>query len=162
MGRLLLILVFCAGMALGQQSTGTLKGQVSDEFGGVIVGATVVAVNASGVEKTVTTNGEGNFVLNGLAPGKYTIRVTAIGFANYENAEVGVAGRSEQLNVTLKVTIEQQKVTVAVDSTGVSTEPENNLGATVIKGTDLESLPDDPDDLVAALQALAGPAVGPN
>jgi hypothetical protein len=163
MGRLLLILVFCAGVALGQQGTGTLKGQVSDEFGGVIVGATVVAVNSSGVEKTVTTNGEGNFVINGLAPGKYTIKMTAVGFANYENADVElVAGRSEQLNVTLKVTIEQQKVTVAVDSAGVSTEPENNLGATVIKGTDLESLPDDPDDLVAALQALAGPAVGPN
>src|SRR6266404_2858910 len=163
MGRLLLILVFCAGITLGQQGTGTLKGQVSDEFGGVIVGATVVAVNASGVEKTVTTNGEGNFVLSGLAPGKYAIRVRAIGFANYENADVrSTAGRSEQLNVTLKVTIEQQKVTVAVDSAGVSTEPENNLGATVIKGTDLESLPDDPDDLIAALQALAGPAVGPN
>ena len=75
MGRLLLILVFCAGVALGQQGTGSLKGQVSDEFGGVIVGATVVAVNANGVAKTVTTNGEGNFVLNGLAPGKYTIKV---------------------------------------------------------------------------------------
>src|SRR5258708_773607 len=163
MGRLLLILVFCAGGALGQQGAGTLKGQVSDEFGGVIVGATVVAVNATGVRKTVTTNGEGNFVLNGLAPGKYTIRVTAIGFANFENADVeSIAGRSQQLNVTLKVTIEQQKVTVAADSPGVSTEPENNLGATVIKGTDLDSLPDDPDDLVAALQALAGPAVGPN
>src|SRR5258706_9563797 len=163
MGRLLLILVFCAGITLGQQGTGTLKGQVSDEFGGVIVGATVVAVNASGVEKTVTTNGEGNFVLNGLAPGKYTIRVKAIGFANYENADVrSTAGRSEPLNVTLKVTIEQQKVTVAVDSAGVTTEPENNLGAPVIKGTDLESLPDDQDDLVAALQAQAGPAVVPN
>src|SRR5947207_3442968 len=163
MGRLLLILVFCAGVALGQQGAGTLKGQVSDEFGGVIVGATVVAVNDSGVAKTVTTNGEGNFVISGLAPGKYTIKVTAIGFANFENPDVeSIAGRSAQLNVTLKVTIEQQKVTVAADSPGVSTEPENNLGATVIKGTDLESLPDDPDDLVAALQALAGPAVGPN
>src|SRR5258708_36283585 len=81
MGRLFLILVFCAGVALGQQGTGSLKGQVSDEFGGVIVGATVVAVNAAGVEKTVKTNGEGNFVLNGLAPGKYTIKVTANGFA---------------------------------------------------------------------------------
>src|SRR5258708_19845457 len=127
MGRLLLILVFCAGVALGQQGTGTLKGQVSDEFGGVIVGATVVAVNATGVEKTVTTNGEGNFVLNGLAPGKYTIRVRAIGFANYENAVVeSIAGRSEQLNVTLKVTIEQQKFTLPVDTVARSTEPHNN------------------------------------
>ena len=163
MGRLLLILAFCAGVALGQQSTGTLKGQVSDEFGGVIVGATVVAVNPSGAEKTVTTNGEGNFVFNGLAPGKYTIRVTAIGFANFENADVeAIAGRTQQLPITLKVTIEQQKVTVAADTAGVNTEPENNVGATILKGADLESLPDDPDDLAAALQALAGPGAGPN
>ncbi|MDX6528580.1 MAG: hypothetical protein QOH41_870 [Blastocatellia bacterium] len=163
MGRLLLIVVCCAGVALGQLSTGSVKGQVSDEFGGVIVGANVVAVNAGGVEKTVTTNGEGNFVLNGLVPGKYTIRITAPGFGNYESADVEVvAGRAAQLNVTLKVTIEQQKVNVTVDSTGVNTEPENNIGAIVLKGSDLESLPDDPDDLAAALQALAGPGAGPN
>jgi hypothetical protein len=163
MGRLLLILALCAGVAFGQQGAGSLKGQVSDEFGGVIVGATVVATNSDGVAKTVSSNGEGNFVLNGLAPGKYTIRVTAPGFANYESANVeAIAGRSQQLNVTLKVTIEQQKVTVSADGVGVNTEPENNIGAIVIKGTDLESLPDDPDDLAAALQALAGPAAGPN
>src|SRR5882672_4152148 len=163
MGRLLLILVFCAGVALGQQSTGSLKGQVSDEFGGVIVGATVVAVNAAGVEKTVKTNGEGNFVLKGLASGKYTIKVTATGFAGYENPDVeAIAGKSQQLNITMKVTIEQQKVTVSADGVGVNTDPENNIGAIVLKGTDLESLPDDPDDLAAALQALAGPAAGPN
>jgi hypothetical protein len=161
--RLLLIVVLCAGVALGQQGAGSLKGQVSDEFGGVIVGATVVAVNASGVEKAATTNGEGNFVLNGLAPGKYTIKISAPGFANSETADVEIAGgRSAPLNVTLKVTIEQQKVTVASDATGVNTEPENNVGAIVLKGADLESLPDDPDDLAAALQALAGPGAGPN
>lgn len=163
MGRLLLILLLCAGVAIGQQGAGSLKGQISDEFGGVIVGATVVAVDANGVAKTVSTNGEGNFVFNGLAPGKYTIRVTAPGFARYENADVeAIAGRSQQLNVTLKVTIDQQKVTVAADSTGVNTDPENNVGAIVLKGADLESLPDDPDDLAAALQALAGPAAGPS
>ena len=31
-----------------------------------------------------------------------------------------------------------------------------------MKGDDLDSLPDDPDDLAAALQALAGPSAGPN
>src|SRR5260370_21582208 len=127
MGRLLLVLVLCAGVVLGQQGAGSVKGQVADEFGGVIVGATVVAVSVDGVAKTVNTNGEGNFVLNGLAPGKYTIKVTAPGFANYENADVdAIAGRNQQLNITLKVTIEQQKVTVTPDSLGVNTEPENN------------------------------------
>src|SRR6266849_4467933 len=162
MGRLLMTLVLCAGVALGQQGKGTLKGQVADEFGGVIVGANVVAVDANGVAKTATTNGEGNFTFNGLAPGKYTLRVTAPGFAAYENAVDVAAGRNQQLSVTMKVTIEQQKVTVAADTTGVNTDPENNVGAIVMKGADLESLPDDPDDLAAALAALAGPAAGPN
>ena len=44
----------------------------------------------------------------------------------------------------------------------VSVEPDNNATALVIKGEDLASLPDDPDDLADALQALAGPAAGPN
>ena len=44
----------------------------------------------------------------------------------------------------------------------LNTEPENNAGAVVLKGDDIEALPDDPDDLAAALQALAGPSAGPN
>ncbi len=163
MGRPLLILVLCAGIAFSQQTAGTIKGQVTDEFGGVIVGATVVVVDQTGVEKTATTNGDGAYAVNGLAPGKYTVRVKAKGFGDYEQADVELtAGRAQQLNVILKVTIEQQKVTVTPEGTGVSTDPENNLGAIVLKGADLEALPDDPDDLVAALQALAGPAAGPN
>src|SRR3712207_6137844 len=38
----------------------------------------------------------------------------------------------------------------------------SSAGAIVLKGKDLEALPDDPDELAAALQALAGPAAGPN
>src|SRR5262245_19539444 len=160
---ILIGILLVSGVAFGQQGRGSLKGQVSDEFGGVIVGATVVVTDAKGATKTATTNGEGGYSIVGLAPGKYAVQVSATGFATYDNAEVDVtAGKSEPLNVTLKVTIEQQKVTVSADATGVNTDPENNVGAIVLKGTDLESLPDDPDDLAAALQALAGPAAGPN
>src|SRR5881396_720597 len=161
-GAIFLMLTLCA-VAFGQQATGTIKGQVSDEFGGVIVGESVVAVDTNGAKKTTTTNGEGNFAINGLAPGKYMVQVTAPGFAAYENSEIDLTTtRSQQLKVTLKVTIEQQKVTVTPEGAGVNTEPENNLGAIVLRGSDLESLPDDPDDLAAALQALAGPSAGPN
>jgi hypothetical protein len=58
------------------------------------------------------------------------------------------------------VTIEE-KVTVGPDQT-VSTEATANANQTVISGSDLDALPDDPDELAAALQALAGPSVGPN
>src|SRR5205814_439824 len=80
----------------------------------------------------------------------------------FENTEVEVAaGRTATLDVTLKITIEE-KVTVNAETVGVNTDPENNVGALVLRGPDIESLPDDPEDLQAALQALAGPAAGPN
>src|SRR5437667_12299326 len=98
-GAIFLMLTLCA-VAFAQQTTGTIKGQISDEFGGVIVGASVVAVDASGTKKTAMTNGEGNFIINGLAVGKYTVQVMAPGFAAYENAEIDLTStRSPQLNV---------------------------------------------------------------
>ena len=44
----------------------------------------------------------------------------------------------------------------------MSTSPDNNANAIVIKGKDLDALSDDPDELQSELQALAGPAAGPN
>jgi uncharacterized membrane protein YgcG len=162
MKALFLLIALCAGVT-AQQATGTLKGQVIDELGGALVGASIVVVDANGKENLATTNGEGFFTINGLEPGNYKVRASTAGFAVYENPEVQViAGRSQELKIILKVTIEEQKVVVNTDSEALSTEPENNQGAIVMKGADLNALPDDPDDLMAALQALAGPSAGPN
>src|SRR6185503_3757292 len=83
----------------------------------------------------------------------------APGFAPSESKEVEITGARQTMDLTLRVTIEE-KVTVA--ETAVSTEATNNANQTVIAGKDLDALPDDPDELAAALQALAGPSVGPN
>jgi len=73
---------------------------------------------------------------------------------------VDITGQRQSIDLTLRVTIEE-KVTVGPDQT-VSTEATANANQTVISGSDLDALPDDPDELAAALQALAGPSVGPN
>jgi carboxypeptidase family protein len=166
MKKILVVIALCTsipGLVLAQQRPGALRGQVLDELGGAIVGASVTVIDAKGVEKAVVTNDAGTFVVNGLAPGKYTVRAINAGFALSETPGVEVTpGKPTQFDITLKVAIEEQKVTIASDSRELSTEPENNAGAVVLKGEDLESLPDDPDDLAAALQALAGPSAGPN
>jgi hypothetical protein len=166
MRKIVLVIALCASLPavlFAQQRPGSLRGVVLDELGGAIVGASVTAIDSKGVEKTVVTNNGGAYTINGLQPGKYTVRATNAGFAMFENTEVEVvAGKAQQFDITLKVAIEEQKVTVSTDNREVSTEPDNNAGAVVLKGTDLDSLPDDPDDLAAALQALAGPSAGPN
>src|SRR5438270_3738122 len=151
-----------SGASAAQQSLGTLRGQVADELGGVIVGATVTATDAAGVSKSATTDEQGRYVFSALAPGRYAVRVAQAGFAPYENAAVEVqSGRTEPLNIVLSVAIEQEQVTVTAEAP-VSTEPEQNAGALVLRGADLDALPDDPDDLAEALQALAGPSSGPD
>ncbi len=159
---IVLIVAFASVVALAQQTRGTLRGVITDELGATVVGATVTLIDAAGAEKTATTNGEGVYMFNGLAPGKYFVRVNAPGFAVSEDTEVDVtAGSRQTADVTLKVTIEEQKVTIAAE-TPLSTEATNNANQTVITGKDLDALPDDPDELAAALQALAGPSMGPN
>ncbi|MBD0370120.1 MAG: carboxypeptidase regulatory-like domain-containing protein [Pyrinomonadaceae bacterium] len=165
MGRVLIMLLVL--LALGsfnlfaqQQSTATLRGTVADEFGGLIVGATVTVADASGVQKQATTDEEGRYTFTGLAPGRYTVNVSAPGFAAYDNEGVELTvGRTDPLNVTLRIAVEQVEVTVSAEE-AISTDPENNLGAVTLRGTDLDALPDDPDDLTEALQALAGPSAG--
>ncbi|HEX8722340.1 MAG TPA: carboxypeptidase regulatory-like domain-containing protein [Pyrinomonadaceae bacterium] len=158
---LMLALAACAGAAAAQQAAGTLHGKVTDEFEAAIVGANVTVADASGRPKTVVTDNDGGFQVGGLAPGRYTVRAYAKGFALYENAEVNVAaGRNELPTIVLGVSLDKEEVTVAAEE-ALSVD-NASAGAIVLKGKDLESLPEDPDELAAALQALAGPAAGPN
>jgi hypothetical protein len=154
-----LIFVLTCAAAYGQARS-TLRGLITDELGAAIVGVSVTLTDANGVQKKTTTNGEGVYTFSGLTPGKYLVSAVASGFAPTLNQEVNVAGQRTTLDLTLKVTIEE-KVTVGAEQ-NVSTEASNNANQTVIAGKDLDALPDDPDELAAALQALAGPQVGPN
>ena len=154
-----LIVLLAATLAVAQQTRGTLRGLITDELGAAIVGANVTLTDASGTQKKTTTNGEGVYNFAGLAPGKYSVVAIAPGFAPSESKEVDITAARQSLDLTLRVTIEEK---VTVSETPVSTEATNNANQTVISGKDLDALPDDPDELAAALQALAGPSVGPN
>jgi len=156
------LVLFFTSSVFAQQSNGTLRGVVTDTFGGLIVGATVTLVDAKGVEKIASADGSGVYNFTQLTPGHYMLRATAPGFAPYENAAVGVAaGTNPAIDIVLNATVEQETVTVTLEAP-ISTEPENNAGAVVLRGADLETLPDDPEDLADALQALAGPSAGPD
>src|SRR6185369_8161517 len=166
--RKLLSPILCAGLIVAfsitafAQNRATLRGSISDEFGATIVGATVTLTDANGVAKTATTNNDGAYSFTNLAPGKYKLFAVAAGFAPSEPADVDVAvTRRDPANITLKIATIETQVKVSADNP-VSTDPNANANQQVISGKDLDALPADPDDLAAALQALAGPSMGPN
>src|SRR2546421_12463249 len=155
-------LVVAFSISAFAQNRATLRGSISDEFGATIVGATVTLTDANGGQKSATTNTDGSYSFTNLTPGKYKVRAIAVGFATSEETEVDVtAARRDPVNLTLKIAAIETQVKVNAD-TPVSTDSNNNANQQVISGKDLDALPDDPDELAAALQALAGPQVGPS
>ena len=104
----------------------------------------------------------GAFEIPELAPGNYNLAVTMAGFAPSEQGVQITAGQVQQLTISLDVATQAQEVTVEEVAPTVDASASNNAGAVVMAGTDLEALSDDPDQLQADLQALAGPSAGPN
>ncbi len=148
----------------GQAATGSIHGQVADPTGAVIPGATVVATTTAGkVAGKATSDAVGAYSIQGLPPGTYGVTATAPGFAAYAVPGIVVAaGRTRTINAKLQIQVEQQQVQVQAESNTVSTSPESNANAVIITGKALNALSDDPDELQNELEALAGPAAGPN
>ena len=158
----LLPAVLIVSSAIAQTGTGTLRGTMTDDSGGVIPAADVTLIG-KGVTKTAQSQVDGSYVFQGLAPGPYTVKVAFPGFAPVSKPVNITAGSNLVVPIQLVLAAEKQEITVAEQSTtALSVEPDNNATALVLRGEDLAALPDDPDDLSDALQALAGPGAGPN
>ena len=146
------------------QNTGSIRGQVADPTGAVIPGANVLVLTTEGKTAGKTTSdAAGAYAVRGLPPGTYSVTVTAQGFAAYRVPNIVVsAGQTRNLNPALQIQVEKQEVEVQAENTTIGTAADANASAIVIKGEDLNALSDDPDELQNELQALAGPAAGPN
>ncbi len=160
---LLLLFEVFIGHLSAQATSGTLRGKVTDPSGAVISGANVTATTAAGQQTSAVSNNQGVYEIKGLAPGTYTVSAVAQGFATDVEPNVAIAASQvQQFDLALGIAVKQEQVEVQAEGTTVSVSPENNAGATIIKGKDLEALSDDPDELQSELEALAGPSAGPN
>src|SRR5688500_5255232 len=86
----LCLLSLCCAVTMAQRA-GSLRGQVSDELGALVEGATVTVIAADGTQKNATTNAEGTYNFTALPPGPYTIRIVAPGFTPYEKTDLTIA-----------------------------------------------------------------------
>ncbi|MFY9531806.1 MAG: TonB-dependent receptor, partial [Candidatus Acidiferrales bacterium] len=94
--------------------TAQLSGVVTDSSGGVIPEAKVTLTNeATNVPTSVATNADGIYVLTGLRPARYTIRVEAPNFGAQERKGVVLAvSQRATLDVKLSLSAVSASVTV--------------------------------------------------
>lgn len=164
------MLQFCAAFASAQTAAastaaGSLRGQVTDPSGAAIPQADVVLTPSAASAALIKTqsDGQGAYEFKTLTPGQYSLTVAAQGFSLYENDNIVIAASQPlRLNVAMKIEVEQEKIQVSDTVPTVDVNPANNAGTIVISGKELDALPDDPDELLTDLQALAGTSAGPN
>ena len=91
---LIIAFLLASTPALAQITTGTVSGNVRDEQGGVIPGATVVLISEARGTKSAPaiTNETGNYVFPNVTPDTYTVEVTMDAFKTVRRAGVAVSG----------------------------------------------------------------------
>jgi hypothetical protein len=85
--------VFCllAAPLAYAQTTSTLFGTVTDKTGAVVAGAQVVASNTgTNQQRTVSTNAQGDYRIEFLPIGDYTVEISATGFKKFVQKNVGL------------------------------------------------------------------------
>ncbi len=126
----ILALTLSAGFLLAQVVVvGELGGQVKDETGAALPGATVTAVSVErGTAMTATTDASGKFRFSEVQPGRYNVTVTLSGFATVaQKGNLVENQKKTNLAVSMKLSTEKAEVTVTgevpiVDKTNASLE----------------------------------------
>jgi hypothetical protein len=103
-GIAVLLAVFAA-TNLNAQDTGVITGTVRDNTGAVIQGADVkISGTAGGIERSTTTNSDGDYLAAGLPGGTYNLTITAKGFKTFKgNGVILRVAQKARVDATLAV-----------------------------------------------------------
>ena len=114
-----------AAPAAAQQITSGIEGQVTDDAGMPLAGATVTITDTrTGQERVLTSDGDGSFQVRSLQPGgPYTVTTTAAGYEGQtvEDVFVNISGNTRftfALPSTLSVSTPALALSGAMMSTG--------------------------------------------
>jgi len=143
------------GAAQTPATSASISGTITDSTGGIVPQISITLENlATHRQLTVKTDESGTYLFAGVAPGRYVLTVSLPGFDPYRGAPLTVATAAVQSNVQLRLADVTQSVTVSADATTL--DPATNASSTELDNATLDTLPDDPTDLLTQLQSLAG------
>jgi len=111
------VALLCAAPGFGQSltTTGTVQGEVTDEKGGSVPGASAEIRNLdTNMTRSETTSADGHFSFLNLAPGRYTLTVTKQGFSIVEQQNINLTvGQQISLSIALKISAVSERVVVS-------------------------------------------------
>src|SRR5215469_345518 len=136
------VLLVFLGVAVtrGAAQEATILGTVTDPSGAAVANATITLTNAdTGQQKTITTNGEGQYVAADIHIGRYAIRAQAAGFKVGERKDV-VLQVGDRSRVDFKLEVGNAQETITVEATTVAVQTDSGEVSGVITGQQISQL----------------------
>src|SRR5713226_8582538 len=114
----------CSAMLFAQSDLGRISGFIKDPSGATVPNAKVTVRNNIGVERQVTTNESGYYVVTNVPPGLYTMIAEAAGFHRFETTSNKLDPNAE-LVIDATLTVGSASQTVEVSASGVPLQTES-------------------------------------
>src|SRR5262249_1514346 len=127
LATLVLFLLSLASPSFAADS-GSIRGVITDPAGALIRGATVELRRGDSRAATVITDATGSYRFSGVAPGRYTVRAAAPGFAPQQSRPVYAGGKPVDVDLALTIGAVTQQLVVSATGTGT---PESRVGASI-------------------------------
>jgi hypothetical protein len=123
----LTILAFLLAQCALAQDTGSIQGKVTDTSGAPILGAVVTVTGTDGISRMTVTGGDGALQISSLAPGTYSVKISASGLSDWSasNVPASVAPESKPLLAVMHVAPAVTTVTVGLSPQEVAAEQLN-------------------------------------
>ncbi len=121
---LLFALLLCSvGLSAHAQSArGAIAGTVSDQVGAVLQGA---EISMQSPALTASTNEQGRFYINDLAPGTYNLTISYVGLEPFTTSVTVNAGQTANVNAQMRVATRGERVVVSGARTSAEAEALN-------------------------------------
>lgn len=158
------ILAFTAAFALlflgsvcSAQTTAQLTGTVADASGAVIPGADVTLTDqATGLSRSVQTNGAGLFAFPALTPGVYKVKATAKGFTSKELTGIVLHAGDQGAVPTMALQVGAQDTTVSVEAASEMIATDTGARSDYLDSKQIENLALQGRDVTELLKVLPG------
>jgi hypothetical protein len=152
-----LLLLFLAGPVTGQDPYGALRGVVADETGARLPGARITLTHLDSDRALDTASGPyGDYLLTGMLPGAYRVRIELAGFDPVEIPDALVRP-AETLELETRLRISPVGTTIEVTEVAGAARPTGAAPVRSIEAEEFDRLPN-----ARSFETLAGVASGVN
>ena len=134
----LFLLLACVG--LYAQANSGLTGIVTDQTGAVVPGAQITLTDpATGFTSNTVSGATGLYVINGLNPAAYNLKVTAKGFQSFAQTGI-VVNVSATVRTDVKLTVGAESQTVTVEADALQVQTDSNVVSTLISSEQISEI----------------------